>query len=149
MKEPTPAWRRISAAALKSNLSDWISLAIKFGLVGVINTGVDAGIYFMLTRWFGMGDIPVLAKMLSFSAGVINSYFWNERWTFAAANKRRGQFGIFVLVNTAALAINAGSMKLGLETLAIGELFSLLLATAAAFSWNFVLSKTVVFRNDQ
>jgi len=147
MKEPTPAGRRISAEALKSNLSDWISPAIKFGLVGVINTGVDAGIYFMLTRWFGMGDIQILAKTLSFSAGVINSYFWNARWTFAVANKRRGQFGIFVLVNTAALAINAGSMQLGLEILDIGELFSLLLATAAAFSWSFVLSKTVVFRH--
>ena len=131
---------------LKRNISGWMLQAIKFGLVGVLNTGVDAGTYFMLTRWLGMGDVLVEAKALSFSAGVINSYFWNARWTFSESNRSRWQFGKFILVNITALIINAGIMQLGLITIAVGELLSFLMATAATFVWSFALSKLVVFR---
>ena len=34
----------------------------KFMTVGVLNTAIDAGTYFLLTRWLGFGSALVFAK---------------------------------------------------------------------------------------
>ncbi len=58
---------------------------IKFNIVGVMNTALDLGIFALLT-WIGVGE--GLAKTVSYSCGVLNSYFWNSRWTFKQEHKK-------------------------------------------------------------
>jgi putative flippase GtrA len=45
------------------------------------------------------------------------------------------------------LGINAGVMFWGLEKLNLNEAFTLVLATGAAFGWNFAFNKLVVFKS--
>ena len=60
----------------------WLVQAVKFGAVGILNTAIDLGLYYALTRWLGLGGLPVVAKSLSYSAGILNSFLWNKFWTF-------------------------------------------------------------------
>ncbi|HWQ45433.1 MAG TPA: GtrA family protein [Longilinea sp.] len=126
--------------------STWLRQAVKFGMVGVINTLVDAGVYFALTRWAGMIDLPVLAKAISYSCGVLNSFFWNRLWTFRSKQNSWKNFALFVLVNLIGVGINSSVMAIGMNSLHLIEVVSFLLATAASLGWNFLMSKRVVFR---
>jgi len=122
--------------------------------VGVLNTLIDAAVYFALTRWLGLRSLPVLAKGIAYAVGMTNSFYWNRTWTFKSQSNSfdtaqdrlwRAAF-LFTLTHIAALGINAGVMYLGLETFNLSEVISLALATGASFGWNFILNKLVVFK---
>ncbi len=118
----------------------------KFMTVGVFNTLIDAGAYFALTRWFGLGALPILAKSIAYAIGMTNSFFWNRRWTFQSETNPWRAALLFTLTHIAALGINAGVMAFSLRTLELSEVVALALATVAAFGWNFFLNKWVVFK---
>jgi putative flippase GtrA len=127
-------------------IPQWISQIIKFMLVGALNTTIDAGAYFILTRWLGLGSIPVLAKAIAYAIGMTNSFFWNRNWTFKSDASIWRAAVLFTLTHIAALGVNAGVMALGLKMLQLPEVIALGLATATSFIWNFVLNKIVVFK---
>ena len=52
----------------------------KFLVVGAINFLVDFGIFKLLTVVFGMLTVP--ANVISYTAGVLNSFLLNRYWTF-------------------------------------------------------------------
>lgn len=62
----------------------WIPL-IKFALVGVVNTLIDFAVYALLTT---IGVNYILAQWISYSAGILNSYVMNRKWTFEKKEKR-------------------------------------------------------------
>ena len=124
----------------------WVKQAVKFGAVGVLNTLVDLGLYFVLTRWLGLAGMPVLAKSISYGAGILNSFAWNRTWTFRSQTSAWKTLIPFVLVNLVGLGMNTGTMQIGLNVLHLPELVSLGLATGLTLAWNFVLSKFVIFR---
>jgi len=128
------------------HLPAWLIQAVKFSFVGVLNTAVDWGVYFILTRWAGMATLPVVAKSISYSAGILNSFFWNRTWTFRSKAQIWTTLLPFVAVNLVGLAINTGVYELCLNILGLHELIALGTATVITLAWNFVLSKLVVFR---
>ena len=123
-----------------------ITQIAKFMTVGVLNTAIDAGAYFALTRWLGLGSALILAKSFAYVIGMVNSFFWNRSWTFGDNGNIWRAAGLFTLTHIFALAINAGTMALALNWLHLPEIVALGLATAASFAWNFVLNKLVVFK---
>lgn len=52
----------------------------KFGIVGILNTVIDLGIFNVLSQVFGV--YVVTANLISVSAAIVNSYIWNKNWTF-------------------------------------------------------------------
>ena len=124
----------------------WLVQALKFGLVGVLNTALDWGVYYLLTRFAGMGGLTAVAKAISYSVGVINSYFWNRRWTFSSQAGAGRTLVPFILVNLVGTGINTGVLALATGTGKLPEIVGLALATVAALAWNFVASKFLVFR---
>lgn len=134
----------------------WLIQALRFGVVGLSNTLVDAMFYLALTRgpaFFygtGHGDLyPALAKALSYTAGVVNSFYWNKNWTFRSHARRTGwkSFLPFVLVNLVGVLVNAGSMHFCLGLLGLNEALAFVGATGITLAWNFLVSKFIVFRN--
>lgn len=124
---------------------------IKYALVGVANTLIDAAAYYALTRWLWLGSLPVLAKGIAYAIGMINSFYWNRNWTFRKKDTLQRVSTLkaallFILTHIVALGINAGVMYLSLEMLQLSEVLALVLATGAAFGWNFILNKVVVFK---
>jgi putative flippase GtrA len=132
--------------AAGARLPLWLAQALKFGLVGVLNTALDWGVYYLLTRFAGMGGLATLAKAISYSVGVLNSYFWNRRWTFGSQAGAGKTLLPFILVNLVGTGINTAALALATGPLKLPELPGLLLATGAALAWNFAASKFLVFK---
>jgi putative flippase GtrA len=126
-------------------LPGWFKQIIRFGLVGILNTLVDAAFYFLLSR---LGLIPnlVLAKGISYSLGVMNSFCWNKAWTFKSHVESRRVFLPFIASNLLAVGLNVGVMHLALDILSWPESGALILATATTFIWNFVINKFFIFK---
>ena len=78
-----------------------------FAVVGAINTGVDAGLYWVLTRHAGVEIL--LASMLSFVAGTVNSFLMNRSLTFGSHTTRMEavrQYGRFLVVSSAVMGLH-------------------------------------------
>ncbi|MEL7609830.1 MAG: GtrA family protein [Bacillota bacterium] len=121
---------------------------IKFNLVGLLNTAVDFAIYTLLTEVFGV--VYFVAKTLSYTAGVLNSFFFNSRWTFRGEGKGTGkQFMLFVAVNLVSLGVSLGGMYLCKNALGItSDFWSNLIVTPVAMVVNFIGNKLFVFKAD-
>ncbi len=121
--------------------------ALKYALVGVSNTIIDAATYYALTRALGLASLPILAKSIAYAIGMINSFYWNRTWTFKSQSNPWRAALLFTLTHVAALGINTGVMALGLSGFHLGEAIALILATSAVFAWNFILNKQLVFKS--
>ncbi|HZK35205.1 MAG TPA: GtrA family protein [Bacillota bacterium] len=119
---------------------------LKFSLVGGMNTLVDFGVFALLTGLVRLE--PTVSHVLSYSCGVVNSYFFNRRWTFKMRNKSSLREVVrFVVVNL---------LSLGLSTLVINylveggpslnEYLGKLIATLSALAVNFTGSRLFVFK---
>ena len=139
--------RRLTSALQRIPVPLWLAQVLKFLSVGVLNTLLDATIYFALTRWLGFAAHQVFAKGLSYGIGVLNSFYWNKSWTFKSAERTTPKAIIsFLLANLVGLGINAAAMHICLNLIGLPELLGLILATGVAFVWNFVVSKLLIFR---
>lgn len=125
--------------------------ALRFLVVGLTNTVVDLGAFYLLTRIPGLHDIA--AKTISYLLGITNSFVWNKYWTFNARGSGRGrrEFGLFFLVNLPPLIVNIVVFALlGLWTTSgtfaarEGKAF---VAAVVAVVWNFLGSRYVAFRH--
>ena len=58
---------------------------LKFALVGVLNTVVDFLVFQLFNLTLGW---MYLAQVIGYCAGILNSYFWNSRWTFRKEHRR-------------------------------------------------------------
>lgn len=120
----------------------WGGQALRFLVVGASNTLIDACLYLLLTRLLGFGSLPALAKAISYSAGVLNSFYWNRSWTFRSRASARTSLLPFLLVNLASVLLNSAAMSIGLA-LHLPEPAAFVLATSASLIWNFIWSKRV------
>jgi len=133
--------------ALAARLPKWLKQAAKFGSVGVLNTLLDLALYFVLTRWLGLGGQRTIAKGISYSVGVLNSYFLNRVWTFPGHDGSScAALFPFVLSSLVGLAINTGMLDLCLKTLGLPEIIAIGVATASSLLWNFLVSKFLIFK---
>jgi putative flippase GtrA len=124
----------------------WLVQAVKYAMVGLLNTGLDAALYLGITHWLGLGGLRVLAKSISYGAGILNSFYWNRSWTFRSRAKVAATLIPFVLASLTALGINAGAMYLSLGLFGQREAPAFVLATGVTLLWNFGATKFVVFR---
>lgn len=136
---------------VQTNLSSYKGLLeqiAKYMSVGVLNTLIDAVVYFLLTRLIPLFAVyQVAAKVISYAVGMVNSFHWNRKWTFRSNGSISRAVFLFTLTHIAALAVNAGVMGLSLNLLHTPETIAFTLATGASFVWNFALNKMVVFRS--
>ena len=120
-----------------------ISEFVKFTLVGLLNTGIDVAIFFLLT-WLGIAYVA--AQIVSYSCGAANSYLLNKVWTFRSCGLSYAEMVRFVVVNLISLGISVVCLAFlhdmaGL-TLAVAKGG----ATACALAANFIGNKLWVFR---
>lgn len=122
---------------------------IKFSAVGALNTAVDFGVYFTLTRLiFLFQQNYLLANALAFLAAVTNSYFLNKYWTFAF-NERGSfwkQYGLFFITSLFTLTVLEIILYYLIERLDIYDLFAKVLLIIISVVLNFFFSKFIVFK---
>lgn len=118
----------------------------RFAAVGLVNTSLDIGLFWMLTTLVG---IPILiANTGSYSAGAINSFVLNKYWTFGDIQQRDPmgrQFIRFLLFNLMGLAVS--SLLIWLIVHIIPSLLAKVIATAGTLLWNYLISKSLVYHH--
>lgn len=124
----------------KKNLAHFF----KFQVVGVINFFVDYGILTLLNLVFGMS--VEFANMISYSCGVINSFFLNRYWTFKIKRKFLSTHFIkFIFVNLISLGINTLAVYILADLYSLPIIGAKLIAAAFSFTVNFAGNKLLVF----
>jgi putative flippase GtrA len=114
-------------------------------VVGGLNTGIDLAVFFLLVE--GLDTPIVLANVLSYSTGVFNSFFFNKHWSFAGRSSDVPiivQLPMFVAVNLISMVLSTGALWWLAGILPVW--LAKVLGTSVGFSWNFLVSRQVVFR---
>jgi putative flippase GtrA len=168
---PVSRYRRARANLAAGWRDRALSLkAVAFGLVGVVNTVVDYGVFLFARAEFGQspaaleafarlssacgcGDTAAIsliaANTLSWLVAVSGSYIMNSSITFAAESGRelrwRAYFA-FVASGVAGWLANTAALLVAAEVLLLPVWLAKALAILASFVVNFSLSHFVVFR---
>ena len=117
---------------------------VKFGLTGVCNTLVDAGVSSLLLVVLGVNVF--FSKVLGYGAGILNSYLINRSWTFHSSQCFFSRQLIrFVISNFVTLAVSL-LLIAALERWGVAELPAMLLSTCITVPVNFLFSRLWVFR---
>lgn len=128
-------------------LKKLLAQAIKFGLVGVLNTVIDYAVYTLLLFIPFFQRFYVLAQAIGYAAGLCNSLGLNKRWTFAQREAMTGaQLLLFLLVNLAALLVSTLVLVLTQEALGMNRYLGKIVATLFSMAVNFVGNKLIVFK---
>ena len=102
---------------------------VRFCVTGGLNTLVDFVVFFLLTSSLNWPVIP--SQVLSYSAGILNSYCINRRWTFQTRNRFFSrEMLLFIGVNLAVLGVSVLSVWALTSRIGLGVLLSKLCTTA-------------------
>jgi len=141
--------------AVAEFIGKWVSVFHqigKFAVVGVLNTVLDFAVLNLLISWSGIstGGPASIYKGISFTVAVINSYFWNKYWTFNFKGKVSREFLQFFLISLIGFGINVGAFSFVVNVVGNGGALwaniGALAGTIAAFVWNFLGYKFIVFK---
>jgi len=167
MLRPDPARARLISGSRYRALS---LKALSFGVIGLINTAVDYGVFLLaraalnrspaalsaIASFAGLchcGSSAALAliapNLVSWSVAVSGSYVMNSAITFAAESQGRLRWRAycsFVLAGVAGLFANTMTLVFAAQILLLPVWLSKALAIVASFVVNFLLSHFIVFR---
>lgn len=109
---------------------------IRYGIIGIISTGVEFLAYVLLCRY-----IPYLsANIIGFHLGVICSFFLNRNYNFKKEDKTVLRFASFYLVQVVCLALNTLILYLFVDVAhtnrILAKVFSILLTALLPFFLN-------------
>ncbi len=120
----------------------------RFALVSLVGTGVDFLVLWLLVAHAGWGPVP--AKLVAIEATIVNTFIWNNAWTFRGrdvAGSLPARFLSFNLTSTASFVFALGTV--GVLTAVYGPRYYLLynLATLPVnVVWNYLWSTRVIWR---
>lgn len=133
--------------------------AVRFCVVGVVNTAVDIVVLNLLILIAGTGHTGPLFtvfKTISFGAALLNSYWMNSKWTFAdetsGGRPTMSQGAQFIVVSVLSSVVNIASasyvasfMTPPTELVHYWPTVAALVGTVFSFVFNFVGYKYFVF----
>ncbi len=112
----------------------FISQTLKFAVVGVLNTIIGYGIYYLLLK---LNLYYIFALLIAHILGAVNSYLWNKYWTFASKKKSFVELLRFISVYIVTFISNLALLAIFVEKLmidkAIGGFLSLMIVTILSF----------------
>jgi putative flippase GtrA len=130
--------------------------AASFAAVGVVNSLIDFGVFWMAVQHFGAPIVP--ANVLSWLVAISNSYVMNSFITFARESNRDLRWRTYatflgaglagLIVNTTTLVVAVGLMPRLTPDPAYQLAAAKACAIMASFLVNFSLSHFIVFRRN-
>ena len=115
---------------------------IKFCLVGVVNTTLSFGVFYVLSEILGFNYL--LSSFIGYAVGIANSFVLNKRWTFGNQSKSTpGQFAGFSAVNLFSLGVNLLVIFLAVEKHGLAKTYSQALAIGFSTVVNYLGSRLV------
>jgi putative flippase GtrA len=117
-------------------------IALRFALIGSINTAVDLGLFAALTALLAMQ--PDRANAISYGSSIVTSFILNRGWTLA--DVRGGiaeQLTRFIVVSLASLLLST-MIVAGLSTV-MPPLVAKFLSLPVMFLWSYSMTRRFVF----
>ena len=99
-----------------------LSQLLRFGMVGALNTAVDAAVYAAAITVFGFS--VELSQFLSYFIATLNSYFFNSRWTFREKSCTKSLIRFFVL-NAVTLTLSIFLINFYKDFMRFGTIFGI------------------------
>ena len=118
---------------------NWIQL-VKFCVVGGSGYVVNLAVF---TLAFEVGNLHhLVAATLAFAVAVLNNFWWNRHWTFAAREGRAGfQAARFFAVSVGAFLFQAALLELLVTGADLPEVGAQAISVVAATPLNFLGNK--------
>lgn len=115
----------------------------KFGLVGLSNTAVGFGVYYLL---FFCGVNYLLANIISWLVSVLNAFYWNNKYVFQSDSGWWETLFRTYISYGASLLISTLLMYALVEYLQISPVIAPVLCLLVTVPLNFLLNKFWAFR---
>lgn len=107
----------------------------KFIMVGLSNTMISFLVYYICLAVFKYNY--TVSLVISYVIGVLNSYIWHSRWTFASRGMNLTGLCRFIAVYILTFFVNWLVLRLAIEVMGMqalaGQAFSLCVATVFSF----------------
>jgi putative flippase GtrA len=116
---------------------------IKFGFIGIINTAITIASYAFLV--YVMDVNFIIANIIAYMLGMINSYIWNKNWVFRVKESNLGIYVKFFVINLAMLGLNSLGLFILVDTYHLNKLIAQLVVVGLGMVLNFFLTKTWAF----
>jgi putative flippase GtrA len=120
---------------------------IKFGLIGVINTAITILSYSFFV--YIMDINYILANIIAYMLGMINSFIWNKNWVFQVKESHLSIYVRFLIVNLAMLGFNTLGLIVLVNTFQLNKLISQIVVVGLGMVINFFLTKTWAFAQNR
>lgn len=117
---------------------------IKFCLVGILNTIVGYGAFFILVPYL----YYLLALLIAHIIGVIHSFLWNKFWIFRTRKTSMGEFIKFNAVYVIVFAVNAIALFVCVDLVSIDPKLAQLLLLPVITGISFFGQKLWTFKAD-
>lgn len=133
---------------MKTKITEFLSQFLKFGLVGILNTALTYAVFFILVK---LNIHYQIANAIGFVIGVLNSYYWNNRYVFTTKEgEKRNHFKAllktFAAYGITGLLLQSFFLWLFVEHFGIDSLIAQLFSLCITVPTNFVLNKYWSFK---
>ncbi len=123
---------------------------LTFAVIGGMNTVIDFGIYYLLTRHTQLFDYHTpwkyVANSISFLTATTFSFWMNRSWTFRRSGWPTVTEGLrFYTTTIGGLLVNNSILFFFNEFVGINDLISKVFSTLFSMIWNFFFKKFWVF----
>ncbi len=129
---------------MRENIFQTFWQFIKFGIVGLSNTAISLGIYYLFI-WINR-NLYLIGNAVGFVVSVLNSYFWNSKYVFRKKDEKLKTLVKTFLAYSTNLLIGTILLYLFVEKLQISEVIAPLLNLVITVPLNFVLNKCWVMK---
>lgn len=121
-----------------------VKQAIKYGVVGILNTLLTAAVIWVMMKCFGFPDI--LSNITGYVVGLLNSFFFNRQWTFHSSSGWKSSALKFGVVFGICYLFQLGVLLLLNRNLTIDPYYNQLIAMAFYMVINFIMNKFYTFK---
>ncbi len=121
---------------------------IIYGIFGVLTTGVDFGVYWLLTRLAEVDTLP--AQIAAITAAIIFAFITNKKWVFK--DKRVGlreiasQFASFASMRVLSGAFQTFCVWLFCDIMGLYDMAVKAVVAIVVILANYVFSKLIIFK---
>lgn len=116
---------------------------IKFSLVGASNTFISLMTYALLVR---IGLYYIIANVLAYGVGMVNSFILNKRWVFKSKNSVGSTAVKFTLVNLGALSTSTFLLYICNSIIGLNKILAQIVVTFLVLTINFSANKLWSFK---
>ena len=129
----------------KEELIKVIRQFIKFGMVGLSNTAISLGIYYLFV-WINP-ELYIVGNTVGFIVSVLNAYYWNNKYVFQKSEKGHTKTLVKTFISYGGtFLLSTGLLVLMVQVFGIPETIAPLINLLVTIPVNFLLNKFWAFK---